>query len=159
MHRKHKILLPVGGHVELLETPWQAIVHELAEESGYTIDQLQILQPKYRIKKMNGVVQHPYPLSMNTHDISNDHFHTDIQYAFIAKGEPIGTIEDGESIDIRWLSTEEIKALSSGDIFQNTREVYDFILSEALKNWERVDTTEFLLHFPSEYLADIPGSD
>lgn len=35
MHRKHHRLLPVGGHVELDETPWQSAVHELREEAGY----------------------------------------------------------------------------------------------------------------------------
>lgn len=32
LHKKLGVLLPVGGHVELSETPWQAIAHELEEE-------------------------------------------------------------------------------------------------------------------------------
>lgn len=27
-HKKMKVLLPVGGHIELSETPWQAAAHE-----------------------------------------------------------------------------------------------------------------------------------
>lgn len=39
MHRKLGMLLPPGGHVELDETPWAAMAHELTEESGYTLDE------------------------------------------------------------------------------------------------------------------------
>jgi len=34
-HRKLNKLLQFGGHVELDETPWQAVLREIAEESGY----------------------------------------------------------------------------------------------------------------------------
>ena len=34
LHRKIGKYLQFGGHVELNETPWQAVVHELREESG-----------------------------------------------------------------------------------------------------------------------------
>lgn len=153
MHRKLNILLPVGGHVELSETPWQAIAHELMEESGYSLDQLDILQPKSRIRKMTKVVQHPYPLSMNTHDIPTNHFHTDIEYAFIASSDPAMVAEEGESLDFKWLSSDELSKLPSVSIFDNTREVYQFVLDEALKTWDRVATKEFLLDFPIEYLS------
>ena len=153
IHRKLNILLPVGGHVELLETPWQAIAHELEEESGYTISQLKILQPKSRIKKMTKVAQHPYPLSMNTHDIPLHHFHTDIEYAFVAESDPTLSIEDGESFDLRWLSSKELNELSKDMIFDNTKEVYNFIFNEALEVWDRVATSEFLLDYPAEFLG------
>lgn len=153
MHRKLNRLLPVGGHVEINESPWQAIAHELEEESGYTLNNLEILQPLSRIKHMTSVVQHPYPLSMNTHDIPDAHFHTDIEYAFIAKSDPDGIISEGESIDLRWLTHEEMNELDSSVIFTNTKEVYDFIFDEALQNWERVSTNDFLLNFPKNYIS------
>lgn len=153
MHRKLNILLPVGGHVELSETPWQAIAHELIEESGYSLDQLDILQPKSRIKKMTKVVQHPYPLSMNTHVIPTNHFHTDIEYAFVADSDPAMNAQKGESLYFQWLNSDELCNLPNDTIFDNTREVYKFILDEALKNWDRVVTKDFLLDFPKEYLS------
>ena len=153
MHRKLNILLPVGGHVELSETPWQAIAHELIEESGYSLDQLDILQPKSRIRKMTKVVQHPYPLSMNTHDIPTNHFHTDIAYAFVASNNPTTSAEEGESLEFQWLNSDELSKLPSVSIFDNTREVYQFVLNEALKTWDRVATNSFLLDFPKEYVS------
>lgn len=51
MHKKIKKLMQPGGHVELHETPWQAVVHEIEEEAGYEISQLKILQPKNYLQK------------------------------------------------------------------------------------------------------------
>lgn len=153
MHRKLNILLPVGGHVEVSETPWQAIAHELKEEAGYDFHQLQILQPPSRVRKMSKVVQHPYPLSMNTHAITPTHFHTDIEYGFITNEDPLHPIDDGEATDIRWLSGAEIDALPAGAIYDNTREVYHFLLKDALTQWEKEATDSFLSQYPEEYLT------
>ncbi len=153
MHRKLNILLPIGGHVELSETPWQAISHEITEESGYVLTQLDILQPKSRIRKMTKVVQHPYPLAMNTHDIPSKHFHTDIEYAFVAKNNPEMNPHEEESLDLRWLTKAELDELPSDLIFDNTKEVYQFVFDEALNTWEQTPTKEFLLDFPKEFLS------
>lgn len=153
MHRKFNVLLPVGGHVELSETPWQAIAHELTEESGYALDQLDILQPVSRIKKMPKVVLNPYPLSMNTHNIPTNHFHTDVEYAFVANSDPIHNVSEGESLDLQWLTRDELIKLSSASIFDNSRAIYKFILDEALNSWERVSTKEFSLDLPKDYLS------
>jgi len=143
MHKKLQVLLPVGGHVELDETPWQAAAHEIAEESGYELYQLRILQPVSRIMKLSRVIQHPYPLSMNTHAVSTDHFHTDIQYGFVTSESPRLTIDEGESADLRWVTRDALKNLGPKDIFDNAREVYEFLFDEALTGWERVETADF----------------
>ena len=104
MHKKLGVLLAIGGHIELSETPWAAMAHEIEEEAGYTMDDLDVLQPKVRIGTYSDVVVHPQPLVMNTHDITADHFHSDTSYAFVAHGEPTGELGDGESADLRWLT-------------------------------------------------------
>ncbi len=143
MHRKLHKLLPIGGHVELLETPWQAVAHELKEESGYLLTQLSILQPKSRLKQLTKVDIHPYPLSMNTHDIPEDHYHTDIEYGFVATADPEGAINEGESNDLRWLTLEELQITPKNMLFANTLEVYEFMINTALNEWEMVPTTKF----------------
>lgn len=152
MHKKLNILLPIGGHVELDETPWQALAHELTEESGYILDQLRVLQPPSRIKKMTKVVQHPYPLSMNTHDIPGSHFHTDIEYGFVTTQEPRLSVGENESADLQWVTRSELQELGSDKIFDNTREIYDFLFDEALIKWDRVDVNDFLLEYPADYI-------
>lgn len=145
MHRKLKMLLPAGGHVELTETPWQAVAHEVLEEAGFKLEQLEVLQPRSRIKNITNVVQHPYPISMNTHDFSARHFHSDTEYALIAHSDPVMNVAKGESTDLRWLSNSELDALPKTLIYDSTREVYHFILDEALKQWDRVPATDFSL--------------
>lgn len=48
-HKKTGKYMQFGGHIELDETPWQAVRHELMEESGYDLSDLQILQPMQRL--------------------------------------------------------------------------------------------------------------
>ncbi len=62
-HKKLGILGQIGGHVELHENPWQAIQHEIKEESGYDITDLMILQPKPIIHDLRGGQLTPIPIS------------------------------------------------------------------------------------------------
>jgi len=145
MHRKYHTLLPIGGHVELEETPWQAIAHELSEESGYSLTELQILQPKRRIEHLPGVKLHPYPVVLNTHKTAPDHFHTDMAFAFTATADPQGHIADGESLDLRWLTLEELDALQESEMYLHTKIAYRFVFEECLAHWEQVPTSSFEL--------------
>ena len=144
MHKKLGILLPVGGHIELDETPWQAVAHELEEESGYELSQLRLLQPKLRLKWLDGAVLHPQPLLLNTHAITNEHCHSDITYAFFTEDEPRKHLSEGESHDIRWLTKQAITVLDESIIYANTRAVCDFILTN-FDTWELVETSRFSL--------------
>lgn len=146
MHRKLDKLLPVGGHIELDETPWQAMARELSEEAGYTLKDLMILQPAHRIKNFADVTFHPYSVAMNTHAISPDHIHSDIDYAFVANGLPRTPVASGESTDLRWLNRQELNLLDASLMFDNTKDVYNFILDSALTNWDTVPATEFSLN-------------
>lgn len=42
-HKKIEVLMQIGGHIELDETPWQTVAHELEEESGYTPYELTVV--------------------------------------------------------------------------------------------------------------------
>ena len=139
MHKKLHVLLQPGGHVELNEDPWQAIEHELREESGYTFDELDVLQPKGRIPSLTNAKLHPTPLVMNTHTFTEDgsHKHTDVSFAFLAHGEPSLQPSDGESSDIRWLNLEQLTALEPKEIFDNVREIGKYALTHVYTEWER----------------------
>jgi len=145
MHRKLRRLLPVGGHVELHETPWQSVAHEIKEESGYVFTDLRVLQPQIRLMNTRYVVQHPYALSMNTHEVPESHFHTDIQYGFTAKAAPTTSVQEGESSDLRWMTQTEMNALGSDLIFMSTVDVYNFMFDQVLQEWEEVPVGEFTL--------------
>lgn len=145
MHKKLHVLLQPGGHIELNENPWQAISHEIAEETGYSMDQLQILQPKGSISAITGATLHPQPVVYNTHnfDPEGNHRHTDISYAFVTSSDPTLELDEGESADIRWVSRDELVALDAAAIFQNVREVGLHVLENVYTTWDRVDTGTF----------------
>jgi 8-oxo-dGTP pyrophosphatase MutT (NUDIX family) len=145
LHRKIGKYLQFGGHVELHETPWQAVVHELREESGYDIDQLRILQPSARVKSLSDAIIHPQPASHSTHPFGSgiDHFHTDIAYAVVADQPPRHAPEDGESTTLKLLTRKELAATDESETPDNVKQIGLFIFDHCLPDWEAVPVTEF----------------
>lgn len=144
MHKKLQLLLPPGGHVELDETPWAAVLHEIEEEAGFTAEQLRVSQPKDRIMKMDGTKVHPVPLFLQTHEFKKNmgHSHIDIGFLFIVDGEPSQKPSDGESTDLYWLSNSQIQCRKS-EMPEDIAQIYDFCFRTALPHWESVSVDEF----------------
>lgn len=142
-HDKMKAFAQFGGHVELHETPWHAAIHELKEESGYSINQLQLLQPTKRLKVIDQATVHPVPVAHATmgYPSYGGHFHTDTAYAFTVNEAPKNAPDDGESTDLRLFSREEI--VSGNKVDTITRDIAVYILDEILADWKPVATTEF----------------
>jgi len=142
--------MPFGGHVELIENHWQAIAHELEEECGYQLNQLQVLQPKHRLKQVSNATMHPMPIAFNTYDDvatkeDGKHFHTDISYGFITNQTPNLKLPEGESEDIRCFTKQELLNIPDNEILKNAREVCLFMFNEILPNWEPLNTNIFKL--------------
>jgi 8-oxo-dGTP pyrophosphatase MutT (NUDIX family) len=148
VHKKLGVLLQPGGHVELYETPWQAIAHELEEEAGYELSQLKLLQPPTRIKHLDNAILHPQPIVQNTHnfDPAGNHKHTDVSYAFVTQSEPLHTPGEGETTTLRWVTLAELESLKApSEIFENVRQIGRFVLTQILDDWEEVSTSHFEL--------------
>lgn len=144
MHKKLGHLLQLGGHIELNETPWQAVLHEITEESGYLPSQLRLLQPRLRIKKLDRTVVHPQPVVHATHAFSSiDHNHIDILYAFVTNEEPAQAPGNGESTDLRWLTKREIQNLPEDIIYKDTIETCEYILESIISEWEAVPLSDY----------------
>jgi 8-oxo-dGTP pyrophosphatase MutT (NUDIX family) len=145
MHKKLGKYMQFGGHVELDETPWQAVTHELREESGYNMNQVLILQPRTRVQSLTGAIIHPQPVSYSTHPFGQglDHFHTDTAYAVTAAQDPKQLPDAGESTKTKLFTRDELKALSNDEIPENVREIALFIFDECLKSWQPVPTSQF----------------
>ena len=144
MHKKLGKLLQIGGHVELHETPWQSVAHELREEAGYELSDLQLLQPKMARPVRPNSIQHPMPIDINTHRFSPDHFHTDLAYGFVATAEPqLQPLED-ESLDLRWLTVTELKAAAArGEAIEDIVPLYEYLVNDYVNNWQLVDPLSF----------------
>lgn len=141
MHKKLHVYMQFGGHIELDETPWQALTHEVLEETGYNIEELEILQPRERLRRITDAALHPTPVSYITHPFGDiEHFHTDVGFAFVTNKEPGLPVEHGESSDFKFVTRRQIETL---DTHESVRQICIFIFDEILKNWERVATSQF----------------
>lgn len=143
-HKKLGVFIQFGGHVEVNENPWQALAHEVREESGYELGQLTLLQPPHVPRSLTGVVLHPTPAALMTHDFSESHNHTDHQFAFTTLQTPAHPVAEGESEEIREFTRAELLD-PKASIPENVREMSIFILDTCLKWWEPVDPLEFKL--------------
>lgn len=153
MHRKLGKLMQTGGHIELNETPWQTISHELTEEAGYKLSQLSILQPIATVPTIAGATVHPVPVLSNTHKVSEGHYHSDFCYAFIADSEPHSLPVEGESEDLRWLTIEELyEAATLGEALQDVAEIYDYIASSIVPKFHKIKASHFSVEKPSSSL-------
>lgn len=145
MHKRLGRLLPIGGHIELNETPWAALIRELGEESGYNQGEVDVMQPELRIPSQKGIVVHPQPMYQNTHSIPGGapHFHSDSSYLLLAHGSPSGAIAEGESSDLRWLSVSQIRELSPDLIDPEIKEVCILALQKYLTAWRPVPAANY----------------
>ncbi len=148
-HRKLGAWLQFGGHVEKNENPWQAIAHELTEESGYELRQLSVLQPPHRIMAMAGVALHPIPLAPMTHKFPGmDHYHSDWGFGFVASEAPANSPNEGESGTIECFTLAELNQLADNEIPQNVKDIGQFILTDALTYWVQVPAEHWTTDTP-----------
>lgn len=151
MHRKIGKLLQVGGHIDLDQTPWQAVAAELGEEAGYELSQVDVLQPTAeRIADDMGHVVHPVPFTLNTHNVGNDHHHSDICYGFVTTEEPARSVADGESDDLRWHTLAELKEGAVRDeVLPDIVGSYAYLIA-LLDTYVRVPAVAYSLEKPAE---------
>ncbi len=128
-HKKMDVLMQIGGHIELNETPWQAMSHELIEESGYELTDLHVLQVMTdRISGTDNII-HPVPFSVNTHLVGNGHYHSDLCYGFIADDIPKKNVDEHESSDLRWLTLDElIDGAKSSTVLKDVTATYQYLV-------------------------------
>lgn len=141
MHNKFRKLLQPGGHVELEENPWEAVQHEILEETGYDFAQLKVMQPLgLHVQNMRNpkTIQHPTPLSLYTHEVNEDHKHTDISFLFVTEEFPNHAPAAGESTDLRWMTAAQIEQLGSDEIASGTADVAPVALEivSSFQGWE-----------------------
>lgn len=149
-HKKMGLLAQVGGHIELDQTPWQALAAELSEESGYQLYEVQILQPPGARTVAVDNVAHPVPFVMNTHYVGDEHYHSDLCYGLVAADPPKAAPADNESDDLRWYSLSEIEALSErGEAISDMVEMYRLLIEYA-KSYDKVDASSFSIAKPAK---------
>ena len=137
---KHIILqrwLQPGGHIEKTDTSiLDGVYREIFEETNIAKDDLMLISPIFGKKFPIDIDSHPIPENPAKHE--KQHFHHDLRYFFIYKGEKITE----ESENLKW---SDVSSLSSQvtflklvkkiwdllDIDLNTRLFYENIISKA----------------------------
>jgi hypothetical protein len=149
MHKRHAKLMQIGGHIEITETPWQTLAHELKAESGYELKQLNVLQPTVGFPVITTAVVHPIPLLVNTHRIGESHFHTDLCYAFVTSQLPKQAPAADESQDLRWPTLDEYRLeVESGTALRDVLEIYEFAL-QVRDSYMAMPAASFSLEHPA----------
>jgi 8-oxo-dGTP diphosphatase len=151
MHRKFNKLMQVGGHVEIDETPWQTLAHELKEESGYSLSDLRILQPDAEMPAIAEAIVHPVPVLSNTHRVSVDHYHSDYCYAFVADAAPTESPNEDESQDLRWITINDLEqAVTDGTAWKDVLDIYRYVVEKCLPIYTQHDATDYSVEKPTK---------
>jgi len=114
MHHKLHLWLPPAGHVEINETPFEAVFREVEEEAGLSRHSLTFLPTSdlyHALKRDDVQIGIPLPFDLEAHPINDTHNHIDFAYAFRSDTDIIRPEEGGAS-DLRWFTIDEIKNLS-----------------------------------------------
>jgi 8-oxo-dGTP pyrophosphatase MutT (NUDIX family) len=108
-HEKYHIWIAPGGHIELDESPEEAAVREVQEETGllvtlYRGNQLSAERGTGRLKQLTP------PVFMNAHAVDANHRHLVFVYFALAETDQIVQPETHEKTDCRWMTRGEILA-------------------------------------------------
>ncbi|WP_224752676.1 NUDIX domain-containing protein [Metabacillus arenae] len=125
--KKHPFLgwyLPPGGHVEQNETPDEAAVREVMEETGYTV---HLIGHPFYDEPEDGVTELTLPFLIQLESIDLEHDHIDMIYIGMIQGEK-GAIADGDEGGV-WL---DLSALKSKPMPQNVRKTALHILGQSI---------------------------
>lgn len=141
-HRKLDVWLQPGGHVEHDENPWQAVIREIHEETGYEVDQLEVLHPFAPLQSLVHDNQHPTPAILNTHEIGTGHWHSDLSFVFVAASDPRHPPAQGESTELRWVELAEIDAAG---VMPDLATIAKAVAADVLPSWIRLPAADWLL--------------
>lgn len=151
-HKQLGVLLQPGGHIELNETPWAAVAHEIEEETGYSLTQLNVLQPKDQLVVSNlpNTIVHPIPIVVSSHGSPKweEHYHTDSAYAFITESTPDNPVQDGESDSLVWVTEEELETIPDTKIVAGIKLIGLAVFTHFLHDWVPVPFTDYSTDAP-----------
>lgn len=146
-HRSLGVWMQTGGHVELDETPWQAVAHELREETGYDLAQMSVLQPELRLPAQPTNDVHPVPVCLRTVPVpkgtAHQHWHIDLGFALVTEELPRQVIDAGESAELAWLTRGQIVDLPADQTYEDVRRIHLWVIDSLLTAWRPVAATDF----------------
>lgn len=115
-HHKLHLWLPPAGHIELNETPVEALYREILEETGLSTEHLTLINTFSE----NMAIDHdpeqnvilPIPFNINTHQVTEaGHRHIDLSYILTSDTDKVRKEKDGAE-KLEWFTLDEIASLS-----------------------------------------------
>lgn len=122
MHKKNNKWTQPGGHIDDNETPEEAALREVYEETGLRVSLLG-----ERFPREDDFIR-PLGIQRNRH--SDGNVHVDIIYAAVPNNEVNPVINAEEESAVRWFSREELDYI---DCFPDIKITMDYILKEMIK--------------------------
>lgn len=110
---KHKYL-PIwtapAGHVEVNQTPIEALYNEIQEEAGIGKEHLQLIETHPRDPRLKRPATHeavPLPFDIETHPIVDGHRHINLSYLLTSDTNHVEP-GPGESNTFKWFTLDEL---------------------------------------------------
>lgn len=110
-HKKLPLWTSPSGHVELHQTPIEALYMEIAEEAGITKEHLTLVDTHpYPASRTRGAtnIGLPLPFDVETHPVSDTHLHLNLSYVLISDTNHVEP-GPGESNTFKWLTVDELR--------------------------------------------------
>ena len=125
-HKKNRRWTQPGGHIEGNETPEEAALREVYEETGMHVRLLG-----ERFPREDDFIR-PLGIQKNrrTTNDGETHMHVDIIYAAVPNEEKDLVLNKEESDDINWFTREELDRI---DCFPDIKITMDYILRNIIK--------------------------
>ncbi len=125
LHKKHNEWLPPGGHIEQNESPNDAVLREVMEETGLKVGLVD--RPIGRMDVQGQLVT---PFFADIHNAS-DHNHCCFYYLLkLTKGNQIVTLNLTEVEQFRWFSKAELTAKG---VPEDVRQICRLAIETALR--------------------------
>lgn len=121
-HKKNRRWTQPGGHIEANETPEEAVLREVYEETGMRI---KLLGEKF--PREEDFIR-PLGIQKNRH--SNGDIHVDIIYAAVPNNNNDIILQQEEVDDVKWFSRNELENINC---FPDIRITMDYILNNIIK--------------------------
>ena len=125
-HKKNRRWTQPGGHIEDEETPEEAALREVYEETG-----LRVRLLGERFPREEDFIR-PLGIQKNKRTMQDGemHMHVDIIYAAVPNSDNKLKLNKEESDDIGWFSREELENI---DCFPDIKITMDYILKNIIK--------------------------
>ena len=119
-HKKMETWVQPGGHIEMNESPEEAAIREVFEETGLKIKILGERKPKN--------CDYILPLAIQKNYVNDNHIHMDFVYVAYVDGENELILNEKEATGIGWFTLNEIKK-STFNTFPDIIEWAEFIVN------------------------------